>query len=121
MEAQDLTAANVAGDVQRHIAWTIELLKADQETETWDGWSDAGAAIHARVEALPNTPENLAVRALAITGMVSDSADPDRIDLGELSAHAESTAGRLMKQVLSCILGREGCAMGDSSPITDPD
>lgn len=101
-------AADMLGDLRRHIAWTAELQKVDTDSETWDGWSEAATAIHDRVESLPNTPENLAFRALAITGIVSDSSDPTRIDLRELSAHAEATAGRLMKQVLSCLLRGEG-------------
>lgn len=65
---------------------------------------NAAYALYERIEALPNTGAYLAVRARAIGSAVDNTSDVADLNLGELSAHAESNAGELIRQVLACIL-----------------
>ena len=67
-------------------------------------WVASSYALYDRVEALPNTGAYLAVRARAIGSLVDNTSDVAKLNLEELSAHAESNAGELIRQVLACIL-----------------
>jgi hypothetical protein len=59
----------------------------DHEDDDMTAWCDALYATGDIVEALPNTPENLDIRARAVGSLVCSTSNPMDIDLGELSRH----------------------------------
>lgn len=86
----------------------IRQAQADQSRsdDTFDVLTDEGYALCEQVEALPNTPEHLRLRVLAIGAATDNSEDPANLDLNELAAHIDSNAGRLVRQVLTCVAGK---------------
>ncbi|WP_404713169.1 hypothetical protein [Sphingomonas sp. MMS24-J13] len=72
--------------------------------EDLDAWCDAAGSIGDLVEALPNTPAFLQVRARAVGSLCDNTADLDKLSLSELSAHAEGQVGRLVRQILACCM-----------------
>jgi hypothetical protein len=97
MSAAAIAAALVA-DLDRHDAWALNTGDDDDLT----AWCNSAHAVLERVEALPNTPDYLALRARAIGSGTDNTADLANLNLGELSAHAEGIVGRLTRQVLAC-------------------
>jgi hypothetical protein len=88
--------------LDRHDAWAFDAEDDDDLT----AWCDSAYAVLERIEALPNTPAYLAIRARAVGSAVDNSSDLANLNLGELAAHAEGIAGRLIRQIL------ESCAGG---------
>jgi hypothetical protein len=61
-------------------------------------------AIIEQVQALPNTRENLAIRARAVCSAADCTGVAAEMSLSELGAHAESNAGELVRDILACLL-----------------
>jgi hypothetical protein len=73
----------------------------DVEPETWDAWSDEAGAALSRVIALPNTAENLRLRARAVGSGCENTSNLATLNLGELSAHSDGKVGVIVRQMLS--------------------
>lgn len=75
--------------------------------EELDVFGEEHGAAFRRTIALPNTVDNLRIRARALGSCCNYSADVANLDLNELSAHAEGYAGELVRQVLTCLMQTE--------------
>lgn len=100
------TAASLFAEFDRLDLWSRAL--ADSTEENLEICDERREAVVKLALALPNTPDNLKLRARAIGSLVDDTDDLANLDLNELAAHAHGHAGELVRQVLACIMAAEG-------------
>jgi hypothetical protein len=79
---------------------------AEEDDEIVERRNNDLYAIIDRIQALPNTPANLAIRARAVCSAVDYTGIAAEMTLSELGAHAESNAGELVREILACLLGQ---------------
>lgn len=78
----------------------------------WKAWSDDGERLLRAVINLPNTQENLRIRARAVGSGADNTADLANLDLDQLSAVSNGSVGELVRQILVVCAGRSARADG---------
>lgn len=87
---------SLARRIADHDAWTRRLNGRAEESE-WEQWTAAGDDLFTEVEALPNTRENMQIRARAIMSICEG-------DVNE-AVQGDTTVERLMRDILKALWG----------------
>jgi len=88
-------ANNFMGEIDALDAYTRQLDAAPHPEGEWESWTKVHAEVVAKVEALPNTPENIEVRARLVWSIIG--GDLDDLNDGDLPCH------RLVRQIIASL------------------